>query len=106
MMERATEAVARLRDAGFNEDLRIVDDRVCTSAGAPLGRLDELTVDEIVRFEGRSDPGDQSILLAVRNPRTDVRGLLLTPYGPVAGASEAEVIEGLCRGRADHARAT
>ncbi|HEY4331014.1 MAG TPA: hypothetical protein VGM78_00525, partial [Ilumatobacteraceae bacterium] len=76
-----TEAVALLRDKGYDEDIEIESgDASCTRAGARLS-LTAVVVEHTYRFEGDSDPGDEAIVLGLRFPDTGVRGVLVSAFG-------------------------
>src|SRR5262245_27060597 len=93
-METLHAAIARLDRAGYAEELR----------ARPGGFLDErgrihppetLIVDEIVRFEGESDPADEAVLFALRTRDASVRGTFVAMFGPSADPVGAELIRRL-----------
>jgi hypothetical protein len=49
-------------------------------------------VDETVRIEGISDPGDEAIVLAVRDQCGRVRGTLVSAFGSGTAPADAEVL--------------
>ena len=52
---------------------------------------DEVTVDEVYRFEGASDPGDEAILFAISMP-CGHRGALPAAYGKDTPPDVADVV--------------
>jgi len=50
-----------------------------------------VTIDHILRFEGQSDPGDESILFALTSPG-GARGVYSAPYGAHMPPEDAAVI--------------
>ena len=90
-----SEAIRRLRAAGYVIDFSAV-------AGAKLrcgecGELvaaDAVTIDEIVRFEGESNPDDEAILLAITSP-CGHRGQLSAAYGTAMTPEEVDVLRAL-----------
>ena len=91
-----TEAISRLRAAGYTADF----------SPAPGGRLrcgacgaehDPATahVDEVVRFEGDTDPGDEAIVFGLTCAACGTRGTLVSAYGASVVAAEAAVVTGL-----------
>ncbi len=90
-METLSDAITRLTDAGYEEAFH--------SDGGQLvcGRCDtrfepsDVTVDEIVRFEGASDPGDQAILYALV-AGCNHRGFYSLAYGPAATKDDIKVL--------------
>lgn len=94
-METLHEATARLRAAGWTEDLDVRDGRVVGLGGDDASwSADEVRVCHTYRFEGPSDPGDESVLFAVELPGGG-RGLLIAPYGPEVTAEDAEALRAL-----------
>ena len=81
-METLSEAMARLRARGFAHDFSaIAGGRLrCSACGAEIDPA-VVRIEEIVRFEGVSDPGDESILFALSGP-CGHDGLYSAPYGP------------------------
>lgn len=81
-METMSEAVGRLRDAGFVLDFAVgPDERLsCTECGTSVAPVDA-AIEQLVRFEGDSNPDDQAILVAAILP-CGHRGLLSSAYGP------------------------
>jgi hypothetical protein len=96
-METVTEAIDRLRAQGFRLDFSAVaGGRLrCSECGK---EFDPATVhiDEIVRFEGESDPGDETILYALSG-ECGHAGLYSAPYGPDATPEDIAVTIALHR---------
>jgi hypothetical protein len=96
-METLSEAIDRLRGRGFTRDFSAVPGgRLrCGECGAEFDPA-ELQIDEIVRFEGESDPGDESILFALSGPCGHA-GLYSTAYGSDVTPEDAAVVAALHR---------
>ncbi len=92
-----TEAVHRLREAGYGADFEaLADGRLrCSGCDGPCDP-DEVVIDEIVRFEGSSDPGDAGILVALRCERGHL-GLFTSVYGADASPEAARFLRRLAR---------
>jgi hypothetical protein len=89
-METLSEAIKRLTGAGYVHDLRAVGGQlVCDRCGS---RFDpsETTVNDVVRFEGISDPDDQAILYALGTVNGPL-GLYAAAYGVAASADHISV---------------
>jgi hypothetical protein len=89
-METVAEATERLRRAGFDGHWTAVEGgRLrCSVCGAEFA-ADTVTVDEVVRFEGTSDPADEAILYALTGP-CGHRGIYVAAYGPDASPDDVE----------------
>ena len=89
------EAVARLQALGYDLALRAgpggrLHCPICDSAvDASIA-----VVDETVRFEGDSNPEDESVLVALTLPCRH-RGLYSAPYGMAAPPDDAAVLRAL-----------
>ncbi len=60
----------------------------------------DITVLEVYRFEGDSDPDDMSVVYAVRT-RDGTQGTILDAFGTYGGASLGELVRGIKEAR-DH----
>lgn len=80
-----TEALERLRGAGFAGDMFVTEDATvrcgtCRQETAP----DELDLECLVRLEGVSDPADEAAVLALTCGACGGRGTAVVRYGPEA----------------------
>ena len=97
-METLSEAIARLEALGFRDSFQPVDGRLRALGAERLFSPEALVVEEVVRFEGESDPDEQAILFALRSPAGEVRGTFTTSFGPLGDPASAEILLGLARG--------
>ena len=82
--DTVTEAVALLRAEGYAEDFDLNGARfTCPVCGADH-QLEQGVVEQIFRFEGDSDPGDEAIVLGVRCAHCGCRGIVVSAFGPDA----------------------
>jgi hypothetical protein len=76
-----TEAIAQLESRGYDSSFMLAEHgfacRSCEREHAP----DRLAVDATFRYEGESDPADESIVLGVRCPFCGAKGILVSAYG-------------------------
>ena len=98
-METLSEAIARLEALGFRDSFEPVDGRLRALGADRLYAPESLIVEEVVRFEGESDPSEQAILFALRSPSGDVRGTFTTAFGPLADPASVEIVRQLARAR-------
>ena len=97
-METMSHATARLRAAGYTEDWIAEHGELrCFTCGTSHDP-GQVSVDEVVRFEGPSDPGDEAILFALAGS-CGHRGLYGAAYGPFASVEEAAVITAIGHAR-------
>ena len=94
-METLRQALARLEQQGFVRALRpCADGRLEYGQGQRL-EPESLVIEEVVRFEGESNPEDQAVLYALRSADGSVRGTFSTSYGPGMDPASVAVIERL-----------
>ncbi len=92
-METMTEAISRLRRDGFALDFTATDDgRLRCGACGANHEPSAMVIDEIVRYEGSSNPDDEAILLAM-HCACQQAGLYLAAFGPNATAADAAVLQ-------------
>jgi hypothetical protein len=89
------DTINRWRADGYGADFSIVGTvlrcRQCNDTHDP--RAAEIL--DIARFEGASDPDDESAAYALRCVHCGTMGILVTAYGPSASAEEADVVVAL-----------
>jgi hypothetical protein len=89
--ETVAHAVDRLTAAGYRDSFRAEADGLHAVPGGCLHAPESLTVDEVVRFEGVTDPGDEAIVFALRCGEHGVRGTFVIAYGTNATEQEAQM---------------
>ncbi len=93
-METLSEAITRLTEAAYAHDFRADGGQlVCDRCGSCFDPA-EMTIDEIVRFEGMSDPDDQAILYALGDGSRAL-GLYASAYGADASPDDIAVSRAL-----------
>ncbi len=83
-----------LRAAGYVVDFEIGRSGLAVSGGDPVA-VGDLHIDGEYRFEGASDPDDESLVMALHDAVSGRLGVLITAYGPSASETEAEVLAAL-----------
>ena len=93
--ESLSQALRRLEALGFRHGLRAEGGRIHDLATGESFDPEILAVDEVVRFEGESDPDEQAVLFALRSPRGRALGTFSTVFGPGMPPEDAEVVRRL-----------
>jgi hypothetical protein len=95
------EAVAALRDRGFDTDFTVVRDGDATVACGCGVQVPATSIEviEVLRVEGESDPADEVIVAGVWCAACGARGVLVAGYGPMAERADADVVAALSRSR-------
>ena len=87
-----TEAVELLRAEGYDADFTLEGvANTCTACG-DQHVLTHGVIEHQFRFEGESDPGDEAIVLGVRCPACDTRGVVVSAFGPDADPALADLL--------------
>ncbi len=97
LMETVSEALDRLTVAGYEDSFRAEPDGLRAVVAGTLHRPESLVVEEIVRFEGISDPADEAMVLALHCREDGIKGKYTVPFGPGIGALDAEMVHRLQR---------
>lgn len=93
-METLSQAMTRLRGDGWREDWYAHGDGLrCGGCGAVHDPSD-VNVDHMLRFEGTSDPGDESVLFAITGP-CGHKGLYSLAYGADTPPEDLAVVTAL-----------
>lgn len=89
-----SEAIADLQKRGFTEDYNFKEDRI-ESRGSNLSYSpDEFEIVEHHRFEGMSNPDDNSVIYAISG-KDGSKGILVDAYGVYASPLTDELIQKL-----------
>jgi len=79
-----SEAMNDLKKRGYDLDFNLKPDCIeCSPLSLQL-RPEDFSIDEVHRFEGMSNPDDNSILFAISSKRGREKGLLVDAYGVYA----------------------
>ena len=90
--ETVSTAIEELRKQGYTVDFNLEDNAlVCTE-----GRFNanDFEIDDVYRYEGDSDPGDEAAVYAIRSSN-GLKGILVTGYGASADDTSPEMMEKL-----------
>jgi hypothetical protein len=93
-METLREAIERLERAGFRQSFRARPDGFLELGTNRIHAPERLVVEEIVRFEGESDPEDEAVLFALSS-REGARATFVASYGSYADPDSAALMHRL-----------
>jgi hypothetical protein len=94
-METLREALDRLSRKGYVDEFHAEADGLRSRATGAIAPPETFRVDEIVRFEGESDPSDESAIFALSLPGNGGRGTYTVAYGTLMDATDAEMVRRL-----------
>jgi len=73
-----SQAINDLRERGYTLDFNLKEN--CIVCNIQKFNADEFDIKEVYRFEGNSDPGDESIVLGIES-KNGLKGILVNGYG-------------------------
>ena len=93
--ETLSEALDDLRRRGFTTDFNLAFDKLkCHETGVCLSPS-QFEVVEYYRFEGETNPSDESIVFAVESKDSTIKGTLVSSYGVYQEDTSEELIQKL-----------
>lgn len=90
-----SEAINGLKAQGYTEDFNLNKNCIECSDGNLMLLHDEFTIDQVFRFEGMTDPSDESILYAISSDKYNIKGVLVNGYGISSDSLTNEMIKKL-----------
>lgn len=81
--DTVTEAVNDLQQKGYTTNFSLLAEKECLVCKQTSLQLSpsEFQIDEIYRFEGNTDPGDEMIVMAISSPKHLVKGVVVNGFG-------------------------
>jgi hypothetical protein len=90
-----SETINGLIGIGYTHDFNVQEEcLVCRQNNTSLAPED-FQIDKVYRFEGASNPDDQSILYAISSLQFDMKGTLVNGYGISSDEATSKMIERL-----------
>jgi hypothetical protein len=90
-----TETINQLRQQGYTEDFNLKEDCIECKAQRSKISADDFVVDKYYRFEGETDPSDESVLYAISSKDQKLKGILVNGYGIYTEPMTDEMIQKL-----------
>jgi hypothetical protein len=94
-MEELADALRRLTLAGYVDEYRAEAEGLKSSASGTCRPPEDFRVDETVRFEGESDPSEESAVFALTSRIDETRGTYTVAYGALMDGLDAEMVRRL-----------
>jgi hypothetical protein len=90
-MKSLSSCVNKMKDDGFKEDFQATSKGLTTFDKSKTYNPDQVRILNFYRFEGESDPGDNTILYVIETD-DGVKGTLVDGYGAYADISVSKFI--------------
>lgn len=89
-----SEAVNDLVKRGYTTDFLLQEEKDCLLCSNNSLELspDDFTIDEVHRFEGMTDPADESIVFAISSTKHNIRGLVINSFGADFGYRSSKLV--------------
>ncbi len=97
--ETVSEAVNDLNKRGYTADLSMEAEReclVCQGSATELSQ-ENFTIDEVYRFEGMTDPGDEMIVYAISSSDKQLKGIVVNAFGIYSSYRSSKLVEHLIK---------
>ena len=89
------EALNDLNKRGYSGNLKLRENYLEESAKQLKLYPEQFKVVESYRFEGMTDPGDNSVVYAIESNEGDFKGVLVNAYGVYTDSASSELIKKL-----------
>lgn len=90
-----SQTINGLKKEGYSLDLNIKDQCIAGHQINTSLSPNDFEIDKVYRFEGESNPDDESIVYAISSPTFGVKGTLVNGYGISSDEASAALIERL-----------
>jgi hypothetical protein len=95
--DTVTEAVNDLTRRGYTVDLTLNAEKDCLACSDLFTELspDKFRIDEVYRFEGVTDPGDEMIVFAISSLDEKIKGVVVNAFGIYSSYRSSKLVEHL-----------
>ena len=90
-----SQTINGLMAAGYNLDLNVKEDCLICHKSDSSFSPEEFKIDKLYRFEGATNPEDESIVYAISSQKFNIRGVLVNGYGPSADEATSKLVDRL-----------
>jgi len=101
-MESMVDALRRFGKRGYTDEFQAKPGGLRSLATGKVFPPEGLIVEDVARFEGASDPGDEATIFALRSEEGETRGTYTVTFGPAMDVLDAEMVPRLREGRKEH----
>lgn len=87
-----SQTINGLKEEGYTLDFNIQEDCIVCHQSNTVLSPDEFEIDKVYRFEGESNPDDESVLYAISSTKHNVKGVLVNGYGISAEEASSALV--------------
>lgn len=93
--QTVVEALNGLKERGFKLDFNLANGTLHNSSENINLQPEDFSISEIYRFEGPSDPADNTIIYAIESDKYHIKGVFLNAYGVYSDDVSEELLSKL-----------
>jgi len=82
--DTVTEAVNDFVKRGYDHNFTAKDEGIMSNEKGIFLSPEEFVIDEVFRFEGNTDPADETVVYAISSVHHNIKGVLVNAYGMYA----------------------
>jgi hypothetical protein len=90
-----SETVNGLIQAGYTTDFNVQEECLLCNKTNTVLSPEEFQIDKVYRFEGATNPDDESIVYALSSTKFQMKGILVNGYGLSADEATSRLVERL-----------
>ena len=94
-LRTVTDVLYELKARGYTVDFNLNKDCLVCYENELTLHPDEFVVDKHYRFEGTTDPADESVIYAISSPKNNIKGTLINAYGVYSNDLSNEMVRAL-----------
>lgn len=94
-LRTVTEVLNELKGMGYTNDFNLNKNCLVCYENALTLHPDEFVVDKHFRFEGITDPADESVIYAISSTKSNIKGTLINAYGVYSDDLSNEMVRAL-----------
>ena len=87
-----SQTINGLKEDGYTLDFNIQEDCLVCHQNNTVLSPDEFEIDKVYRFEGESNPDDESVLYAISSLKHGVKGVVVNGYGIYAEPASSALV--------------
>ncbi len=87
-----SETINGLKKDSYTLDFNVQEERIVCHQRSTVLSPEDFEIDKVYRFEGASNPDDQSVLYAISSSKFDMKGVLVNGYGISTDAATDAII--------------
>lgn len=94
-VQTLSEAMQRLFQKGYTDDFRAGAGRLVATVAKRSFLPSELSVDEVIRFEGETDLDEEMIIFVLSHTSSDIKGTYVVAFGPKMDLIDVGIVDQL-----------